>query len=103
MKNFFANFGDKKSDVLQTQIDDLYSQLAGFEGFDENYDKITDQIKKLQLLQAELKKSSPAWRPSPDAVVGVVGSLAAVLLILKYEEADSVTSKALGFIIKPKN
>lgn len=86
-------------DLLQQAIDNLYSELAGFPAETEGYDLITNQIIKLQKLQKEI---TPSWRPSPDALVGAGGSLLGILLILNFERAGVVASKALSFVSKAK-
>lgn len=88
---------DNEIDPLQEQITNLYSQLAGFKGSDEEFDKITDQIVKLKKLQKEV--DSP-WIPSPDAAVGALASVLGIVLVLHYEKIGVVTSKALGFVKK---
>lgn len=95
-------FFNKTNDIdpLQMKIDELYSELAGFEGHDEEYDLLTDQIVKLQKLQKEM---NPSWRPSPDALIGAAGSVLGIVLILHYEKIGVVTSKALGFVGKMKS
>jgi len=39
---------------------------------------------------------------SKDAVLAVAGNLLGILLILNFEKAGVVTSKAVGFILKSK-
>lgn len=91
---------EKTPDALQEAIDTLYRELAGYPAHGDEYDNITDQIVKLKKLQNELTHS---WKPSPDAIVGAVGSLAGIVLILNYEKMGIVTSKALGFVGKMKS
>lgn len=90
---------DAKIDPLELQIAQIYSALAGMDASEEEYDKTTDQLVKLLKLK---KETQPSWQPSPDAVVGVVGSLVSIILVLQYEKIGVVTSKALGFVTKLK-
>lgn len=53
----------------------------------ERYDAYTEMLK-------------PSWSVSPDTVLTVAGSLAGILLIISYEKADILASKALGFVLK---
>lgn len=86
-------------DPLQIQIDNLYSEMAGFTGDEGEYDRLTDQLVKLKKLQKEM---NPSWRPSPDALIGVAGSVATVVLILHHEKLNVIGSKAIGFVGKMK-
>jgi len=40
------------------------------------------------------------WKVSPDTILIVTGNLLGILLILKYEKLDIITSKAIGFVLK---
>jgi hypothetical protein len=101
MKNFFAKTNNTP-DALQDAIDNLYSELAGYNADTEEYNNITDQIVKMLELQNKLN-TSKSWRPSPDAIVAAAGSILGILLILNYEQKDVMTSKALGLVGKLKN
>jgi hypothetical protein len=37
---------------------------------------------------------------SPDTIAVVAGNLLGIILILGYEKADVITTKALGFVLK---
>lgn len=39
---------------------------------------------------------------SPDALVGAAASLAGIVMILGFERAHIITSKAMSFVFKPK-
>jgi len=95
-------FFNKTTDVdaLQYAINNLYSELAGHMAETEEYDRITDQIVKLQKLQ---KETTHSWKPTPDAIVGAAGSVLGIVLILHFEKVGVITSKALGFVGKMKN
>jgi len=83
--------------ALDELIDSVYADLAGFTSDDEEFDKMTTQLQKLLKLRAEL---TPQTRVSPDVLAGVVANLAGIVLILGYEHAHVVTSKALSFVAK---
>jgi len=95
-------FFNKTTDVdaLQYAINNLYSELAGHMAETEEYDRITDQIVKLQKLQ---KETTHSWKPTPDAIVGAAGSVLGIVLILHFEKVGVITSKALGFVGKMKS
>lgn len=87
-----------KPDSLQIAIDEALAQLTGIDIESSEYAEKMDQIKELYKLQ---EKHSPK-RVSPDTVLIVVGNLAGIVAILGYERAHVVTSKALGFVLKPR-
>lgn len=53
--------------------------------------------KKYQAYNEMLK---PSCKLSPDTMLVVAGNLLGIVLILKHEKIDIVTSKALSFVLK---
>lgn len=84
--------------VLDETIDDALAQLKGIEVGSDEYNRKMEQVQKLYALK---EKNSPK-RISPDAALLVAGNLAGIVLILGYERAHVVTSKALGFVLKSR-
>lgn len=92
------NFQEKSHDVaLNEVISSIFTDLNGLNSDDEKYDAASNQLIKLMKLKQEI---NPSWRPSPDAIVGVVGTIATALLVLNYEKLGVITSKAFTFIGK---
>lgn len=92
------NFDKKPHDsALDEAISSILTTMNGLDEATEEYAAASDQLVKLMKLKKEL---NPSWRPSPDALIGVAGSLVSILLILKYEKLDIITSKALSFVGK---
>ena len=87
-----------KPDALQIAIDEALAQLKGVNVDSNEYNDKMGRITELYKLK---EKNSPK-RVSPDTVAIVVGNLAGIVLILGYERAHVVTSKALGFVIKAR-
>lgn len=84
---------------LDEAIDDLFRELQGVNGDDEEYDKMTTQLVKLIKLK---KETEPSWRVSPDTLALIGANLLGILLILNFERAGVVASKALSFVGKLK-
>jgi hypothetical protein len=84
--------------ALDTAIDEALAQLAGIKVDTDEYTKTMDQVTKLY----KLKEQTTPKRVSPDAMVLVAGNLLGIVLILGYERAHVVTSKALGFVLKSR-
>jgi hypothetical protein len=82
---------------LEKQLARLFAKLDDIDEMDsEEYDKVSDQIKKLY----PLKETDSKTGMSSDVLVGAASNLVGILMILQYEHAHVVTSKALGFIGK---
>lgn len=92
------NFNKKPLDsALDEAIASILTTMNCLDEVSEEYAAASDQLVKLMKLKKEL---NPSWRPSPDALIGVAGSLLSIVLILKYEKLDIITSKALSFVGK---
>jgi len=80
---------------LEQAIDNLLERLV--ENDDpEDTAKIVDQLSKLY----KMKEFDTPRHVSPDTLLLVIGSLAGIVLIIGYERANVVTSKALAFVLK---
>jgi hypothetical protein len=98
------NFDEKpQTEALDEVIDDLLRDLQGGVGDEHEHAAhtvATDNLIKLMKLKMELQTS---WRPSPDAIVAAVGSLASILLVMNHEKIGNIiTSKAFSFVPKFK-
>jgi len=83
--------------ALDTVIDELYSELAGYEGSEEKYDKVSTQIVKLEKLRHELRDGDSV---SKETWVTVGANLLGLVLVLKHEQLHVITSKAFGLVSK---
>lgn len=63
----------------------------------EEYATIVDQITKLKALMPEKQTRKPL---SYDAIFTVIGSLTGIGMIIRHEELNVITSKALSFVKK---
>lgn len=83
---------------LQVSIDRAHSELQHLDPASDEYGVILDRVTKLhKMLDAE----RPA-RVSPDTLVSATASIVGIILILHYERLEIVTTKALGFVPKPR-
>lgn len=88
---------EKQPTDLEKQIARLFAKLDEIdEMHSEEYDKVSDQIKKLY----PLKETDSKTGVSSDVMVSAVSNLVGIFMILQYEHANVITSKALGFIGK---
>lgn len=82
---------------LEKAIERLLVQMSETPCESKEYSAITDQLVKLVKLQEETTSKK---RISPDTLAMIAGNLAGIALIIGYERAHVVTSKALGFVLK---
>lgn len=89
-----------KNDVaLDAAIADAFRDFAGYSPNQEGYPEAVDAIVKLKTLQ---DNNTSKREISYDAMLAVAGNLAGILLILNFERAGVVASKALSFVTKLK-
>jgi hypothetical protein len=87
---------------LRVAIDRLYEHLAYHEPTSPEYASIQEQILKFHATKQEDTKVNSSKRLSTDVLVTVIANLAGVAMIVEYERAAVVTSKAIAFITKLK-
>jgi hypothetical protein len=81
---------DKLNDAIAAALDTLNAE----EQDSQLYNEALAHLEKLYAFRAQ-----SAMKPvDPNTVLGVAGNLAGVLLIIKYEQINVITSKALSFI-----
>lgn len=81
---------------LDKAITAALKQLDYVPAYSDEYSKIVNQITALQALKTENRPQ----RVSPDTMAIVLGNLAGIVVIVGYEKANVVTSKALSFVMK---
>lgn len=91
-------FMKNKDDNLQKAIDELLSEMETYQGDSPEYDRLTDQLTKLY----SIKNRSDSNGISKDVLVNVGGQLLGIAMIVNFEKAGVVTSKALQFVTKLK-
>lgn len=68
---------------------------------DPEYQTKLDQLDKLMKIKNRSNRNV-FERISPDTLAIVVGNLVGILVIVKYEQASVLTSKAMNFTLKDK-
>lgn len=87
------------ADALDKAIARVLEVMESHDPTAEAYSQAVDQLDKLYKIQVSTK---PDRRINLDALVAVAGNLAGIAMILNFEKAGIVTSKALGFVLKSK-
>lgn len=89
--------------TLEVAITRLISQMGDHDGETEEYTTMVDNLKTL--MEARQIESEVESRDdiNVETIATVAANLVGILMILHYERANIVTSKALSFVIKPKS
>lgn len=83
----------KKKTNLELEIDGVIETMTSIAPYSEEYNVAMNNLERLYKLKNERKVKS-------DTVMIVAGNLLGILLILGYERANIITTKALGFVMK---
>lgn len=95
----FNNTADNNPTRLDTAIDRILEKMEALEPDSNEFHVLSEQLSRLYDCRPETK---PAPQISPDTLLIIAGNLAGIILILSFEHAHVVTSKALGFVIKTR-
>jgi len=86
----------RKKSKLEKAIDSILDDMAKFDASSDEYGEMAGNLEKL--LKAKSYEKSKGI--SPDTAIVVAANLIGIVLILKHEKVDIITSKALGFVMK---
>ncbi len=76
------NFETKPQDkALDEAISSIFAAMVGMDEASDEYAKASDQLVKLMKLKKEI---NPSWRPSPDALIGALGSFLGIIAIINF-------------------
>ena len=82
--------------MLEKEIDDVLLAMRHMAKDTDEYEMAIDHLERLYKMNSKDNDD----KVSPDTMAVVVGNLVGILLILKHEEVNVVTSKALNFVIR---
>lgn len=83
---------------IDIAIEDVLSELKGFTSDTDEYSKMTIQLERLHAM----KVAEKPCRVDPNTMVIVAGNVIGIILILKFERINIITSKAMLFVSKLK-
>lgn len=89
----------KSESVLDEQIDKLLSHMNECDPSTEKYSGYLADVERL----IRLKKEEKINRVSPDTLAIVLGNLIGILVIVAYEQKHVVTSRGIGFVMRPNS
>lgn len=88
----------KRQSKLDEPIDKVLSEMTEFGPETGEYEKLLGNLERLQ----KMRKEENPLIPSGDAIVTAAGSLLGILLIVKFERFNVLTSKATGMLLRSK-
>jgi hypothetical protein len=83
---------------LEAEIISALKELKSHESTSEEYGTVVDRIAKLHKLKSEEKLKLP----SLDTALVVGANIFGILWLTRYERENVISSKALGFVMKPR-
>lgn len=83
---------------LDNALNDALLSLKDHPITSEEYEKTMDRVSRLHKMKQDVKPATV----SPDTLVVAATNLLGILLILRHERVDIITSKALGFVTKSR-
>lgn len=86
---------DKRT-KLEQEIDSVINTMSYYKPDSNEYAAIAKNLETLY----KAKSHDRCRHVSPDTIATIAGNLLGIALILGYEKANVITSKALGFVIK---
>lgn len=88
----------RESSSLENAIEKAIRELGNHPIGSEDYVRTLDQVVKLHKMREEEKSSSV----SKDTLVVAGTNLLGIILIIKHEFVNVITSRALSLILKPR-
>lgn len=84
-------------EAIDVQIGKLNERLSLLKE-DEDADDIMDQLKDLTKIRCELAESRGINSAVRNTVVSGIFGITSIIIVLKYEEREVITSKAFGML-----
>lgn len=90
----------KKSDTrLDREIVRATSELENHPVMSEEYGAVMERIVRLNKMKEAEK---PSRQISPDTVILAAANLIGIIMIIRHEHVNVITSKAMGHVIKAR-
>lgn len=86
----------KEKTMLEKEIEAVLLDMKDMYVDSDEYEVALNHLSTLHEINSKEKK----WNVSPDTMAVVAGNLLGIVLILKHEELNVITSKAMSFVIK---
>ena len=89
---------DKLERTIDGEINHVLDTMSNMKHITEEYEIAAKALKLL----CEARSKPAANRLSAETLVTVTANLLGIMLIIKHEQFNVMTSRAMGLIIKPK-
>jgi cytoskeletal protein RodZ len=89
---------NRKPSLLDERTDQLLTDLDRVGCTPQQYEEILSMVERLYKLKAQ----EAPQRVSPDTMLLVAANLVGIALVIRHEQFNVITSKAMSFAIKPK-
>lgn len=83
---------------LEDEIESILDEMSIEHSDTEKYTKMAENLQTLCSARSEYERNR--YKPYMDKLIGVCGTLVCIMLIMNYEKADTIVTKALAFIPK---
>lgn len=91
------------TDTLDIAIDKAFEDLKNYPADSDEYAAIMKHVDQLYIYRYPNHKKGQERKPvDVNVVIPAVASLFGVGMIIGFEKANVLTSKALSFVVKPK-
>ena len=95
-------FGDKEiprhQRLLEEELVRVLAELPMHQAGSQEYAKLMNSVERIHSMM-DVKSPSPVSR---ETLLTVGANILGILLIIKHEDVNVITSKALGFVIRVK-
>ena len=85
-----------KKSRLDEVIDLILYDMSLLDAYSDEYEKMAINLEKL----LKAKSYEQPKRISPDTIAIVIGNLIGIVLVLRYEKIDIITSKAFNLLLR---
>lgn len=90
------------SPELMEGINEALSRLSMYKDSPKEFAQAVKDIDALYDLAYPDLKKEPHKRIDPNAIIAAGASILGIVVVLQYEHAHVIASKAFGMIVKPK-
>lgn len=88
----------RKPSIVDEAIGKVLTEMRQYDVDAKEYQVAIEHLERLMKMRTEERRN----RISPDTMLIVAGNILCVLVVVGFERGHVMTSKAMGFILKPK-
>ena len=88
----------KPKSRLQIEIDQLVLALGDHTTGSEEYGEIVERLSKLHKINQDTRPASV----DPNTALMIADNLLGIVVIVRHENLNVITSKALSFVLRPR-